>query len=295
MRTILIISLLWVFTSASIIKAQNDTTGINKDSLIIINAYDYDLSHGISMFHRFCPNQKTYNKQNVLLREINYKKSELDEKISIEVFIYYFYNDNNQLISEEYYLPDGTFNYLIKYTYNPDNLLINKSLLLQTDNKLSFKSDTLYNYKEKKLTQIISRNSKKKKTSKTIVNYLNDKEVYISNFKSTDGQPSQIITEKLLDEGRVIEEVKFINYSDSLTDTLSYKYKYTTEGKILEQSVQKNNTFMHAYIYEYYPDSMLKSISKINEKGEKLEFRVFEIKKIIHSFGGFESKLAKEK
>ena len=55
----------------------------------IINKYVYDLDHGISMFHRHCPNQKTYSKDGILLREIEYGEVE-KSKSGMNHIIYYY-------------------------------------------------------------------------------------------------------------------------------------------------------------------------------------------------------------
>jgi hypothetical protein len=292
MQKISFLLILFLFSSG--VSAQNDTLKTTIDSLLVINTFDYDLNYGISMFHRFCPDQKTYNKQNMLLRELTYIKNDGEQEVTISSVIYYFYYTDNSLKSEEYYKADGTFNFLVKYIYNTDHQLVSKTKFSLTNNKLVFLGDTLYKYKEIHLVQVVARDKKKKKSSKTLVTYEPGKEIHTCTFistKLTENQPKQLITEKLIIDGQIVEENRITVFNNLQTDTLQIKSNYNTGGQLTEQSFYKSKSLQYIVKYDYYPEGIIKSISKTDKEGKKITFQGFEVKRFLHDFGGLESKL----
>ncbi|MBN2487060.1 MAG: hypothetical protein JXB34_13885 [Bacteroidales bacterium] len=273
------------------ILAQTDTSSVGRDSLIVVNTFVYDLNYGISMFHRFCPNQKTYDKQKKILREIIYSKPDSGNKVSIEKFVYYFYNNEN-LASEEFYRPDGVFDHLVKYTYDANNNLTAKSILTMSAGKKNFVGDTIYKYSNNQLIQITARNNKKKTVSNISITYSPESEIHTLKHKNTlNNQPTEVISEKKFENGKISEIIQINKYNKGIADTLRVKYNYNENGQLKEKIYYKNSAFETRLQFDYFASGDIKSIGETDEKGKKTAFTAFERKNIIHSFGGVESQI----
>ncbi len=293
MRKLIILILGFTFTG-TILNAQNPSPLLS-DSVIVISTYDYDLNYGISMYHRFCPNQKTFNKGNQLIREVFYKNDTLSGKAAIEKFIYYYYKGEN-LISIETYNGEGTPIKLVKMEYNDNNNLISKTLYNISGSDLIYIGDTTYRYKDK-LIGIVSRNEKKKKSSMTKINYADNLIIHSTKFTKysevINSITNETVTQKIQDS-LLLREDRISISSEGQSDTLSYIYSYDNQGFISEKQILVNNKERSKLRYEYYPDGDLKTETVYLPSGEKIKYFVFNKERKIINFAGFKSILDKE-
>ena len=271
-------------------------TQIQKDSLIVISEYEYDLNFGISMFHRFCPSQKTHNKNGKLLREIKYENSD-DSKSNIKEIIYHYYNDYNQLISKEYYSINASLLFLIVYEYDNDTrdtLRIKKGII--QSNKLVASEDIKFKYKNGIISTITRYNKNKKAISKTSIltsqNKQIKKEIFTKHSLKTDSIVSRETTLKYKNEQHISEKI-IIQYRQSTSDTIKYSFSYNEENLLSNVSLFINDSVENKKELSYYPEGELKSISLFNSDNKKVRFYAFEINKLIRPFGGIESSYLK--
>lgn len=292
MRELFFFLLLVVYLAGKTYGQVDSTLQKQQDSLIVLNAYKYDLKYGISMFHRFCYNQKTYSKNAVLLREINYIPQTADQKVGMSSIIYYYYNAAGLLQSQEVFKSDGTIDFAVKHIYNSDKQVTSKTIYTLSEGELKVLGDTLYKYKGNKLYQVIARNNKKKKLAITIITEEQGRTMQTCIIKNPNlliNQPVKMETSSEVSNGQISTKRVINYYKDGQTDTTEIKMKYTAEGLLAEKSVYINSRFLKTMKFEYYPDGFLKSLSVNDEKGQKIEFTSVDINRIIHNYGGFNS------
>lgn len=293
MRVIIFLQLIiWGFSSAF---CQLDSIAA-KDSLIIVNQYIYDLDFGISMFHRDCPNQKTYNKNGLLLREIDYGKAE-NSKYKMNHIIYYYYDDNQRLISKEYYSNNADLLFLYIYSYHKttgDTLNIKKGTI--SNNKFNHTEERKFKYKKGVLNAITEFNEYKKAVSITNITQKKKQQIKQKTYTKHSALSDSINStfSYLTYENNQLSTQTIIQlYANSLSDTAKYTNEYNDKGFLIKQTYKKSNTTIYTKEFSYYPEGELKSVTQINSNNKKEAFVAYELTKLIRLFGGIESSYLK--
>ncbi len=241
------------------------------------------------MFHRTCTNQKTYDLNNKLLREIIYKKTN-DDKIIISDVIYYFYQ-KDRLISKEFYSTNAELNYFYFYQYNSDNKLIKESKASEINNKLIISETKEYSYNQNN-TSIITLNEQKKKTSLTTILENNDNKTSSTVFTKKHPLNDSINTitcKSLLKDGLIIEEVIITSYKNNTSDSVKTINKYDNQKQLIESISYKNGIFLEKITFDFYPDGTLKTRILFKPEDKIIDYVSFEKEKIFREFGGLKS------
>jgi hypothetical protein len=271
--------------------AFTQVENISKDSLIVINEYVYDLDYGISMFHRYCPSQKTFNKEGVLLREINYTKGEVSN-YNMDAIIYFYYNKDGRLHSKEYYTTNADLKYLIVYDYNEitgDTLRISKGII--QDNSFVISDDIKYKYKKNKLVQVKHYNHNKDLLSKTEVINQDSVQLYKKTFSKIALETDSITYQESIFsyQNNLLANKLIINhYTNLRTDTTRYSYTYQN-NLISNSAYYQNSALINSTETTYYPEGGVKTITVFNADKKKIAFSAFETSYLLRQFGGLNS------
>lgn len=254
---VFIITLTALFAIGSFTYSQTDTTMTINDTLIIITSYKYDSAHNFIEPYKKCTSQKTSDTKGIDRRNIFFEAN--SGKIS--KFIYYYHNEDGNLISEEVYKTEGEIDYIIEYTYS-NNTLHNKTTYRIAGDKLQFAGDTTFKYKNNQLISYTSRNADRKKTSTTKIKYN-------ENTKTTTFKPTKVISNS---EGIKIIVTTEVFQGDSLLNSTKRTDYLTGKSITIKESVKfKNNLPVEKVTtdiasnqkvrieYDYYPDKTPKN------------------------------------
>jgi hypothetical protein len=260
-----------------------------KDSLLVINTYKYDVSFGISEYHRTCINQKTYDLKDNLLREINYGTIN-ESNIAIDNIIYYFYK-NEKLVSEEFYNPKAELKYFIVHQYDKSGILLTKDLKVSIVNNKPFIQESNEYKNSKGQTIVIKRNDRKKIISSTTFSRSGDYTYSTTIYSRMTGLDSIVsVTDRSQTENnKTTELLEVTKYVNNQTDTLITKNEFNDKNLLSKSVIKKNGQITSKVYFEYYPNGSLKSKSVFNVSDKLVEYTSYEISKIYREFGGLKS------
>lgn len=265
-----------------------------KDSLVFINTFEYDLNHGISQFHRTCTNQKTFNLEGQLLREIDYTPTD-SNRAGLESISYFFYNTNGELLSTEVY--DYQSNLIAleinEYDKKTGNLLHFVTGDVQND-KLIVDYSIKYKYKKGKLINASYYNKQNKKSAiVTIIEETPETAKTLRKYTKHSICSSELISEETIsriESGNVIEEIIILNKIDFTSDTNRIVYTYEKKtGFNVEKNYYKNSQLVKKKRFQYYNNGKVKSLTVLDPEDKRIAFTTFDLKETYRIFGGLDS------
>jgi hypothetical protein len=262
------------------------------DSLIVINTYDYDINYGINRYHRYCPNQKTLNKDAVLMLEITYSKVEKSDNVLINNITRNFYI-NNRPISNEIYNAQENLEFIKYYKYNEDNTLTQEILISFLTETPSIKSIKKYKYKKGALIQTTLINENKKKVCKTV--YSNKEGVELietsyTKFALEFDSLSKISISKYFTNDTLKNQTA-IYYRKNRNDTIKTEFEYNNEGLAVKQTIVKNSQLHEIKVYTFNKNGEVFSESTLNTSNELISFYEYEKTYLIHQIKKVDSAL----
>jgi hypothetical protein len=261
------ISLFVLLLTCSLVFSQSEV-----DSFYVKTQYNHVLNNGMMTYKKLPVNQKTYNKQGQLVREVVYTPGE----ITIDYELYYHYDNNKNYLIEKYI----------------DYKLVHYWLLKYKKDKL--KQKTAFSYSNGKSILVSKTKYSDKKGLSSIKEYSPEKEL-IYSYTLNKKNSLHHITEEIFQESDSIERrIKHeyynkkwdapertmeIIYSKTGIDTIKTENKINLKGRV-DESVATNSTNTKITTrYTYFPKGEIKKFYSINEKRKYTKYVEYDLKK----------------
>lgn len=248
-----------------------------KDTVKVQTIYSVVLEDGKPTRKRHVKSQITYNKNDHLIREINYEKG----SPKINNYIWYFYKDD-LCNKEERYDKNDDLIVAIKYEYGADNLLSGATHYVLKDNTDALKVSMTVNYiydEKNRLLYKTGYNVQNKKTLSQKYKYKDEKNLILYKCKAKKGIPPCEIKKSMSihqynDKNDLVNilETKSLASGDKKSYTIDYNYN---EEGTLKEVVYKNSKTESVERKEIYKNGVLSTILEYNTEGKlsnKLEY-----------------------
>lgn len=256
-----------------------------KDSIFVVNIFTYDLNHGISMYHKFCENQKTFLKKGKLLSETTFIKAPEGEKFnSISEVVYYYYNSENKLIARETLNTSGNLLASKNLFYNSIGDLVLEINFKIDNNKPVLTEKTSYTYKANTTTKTTL--SGKNKTVVTITKSADlIQETYSFNDFAVRADSIQYKeVQRVIKNSKVHSETTIIRKITGEIDTLVKSYSYSNQNQLVGEKLVKNNILQENVKYNYTAEGLKNSMNVSNADGKTIEYLGYETHEFYREF-----------
>jgi hypothetical protein len=242
-----------------------------KDSILVINCFKYLVINGKTSDQRTIYNQKTFDKQGRLIREIFY----LDSIVQIKSIIFFFYN-NDKLISKEEYNGDNSIKNINRLYYNTKGYLSEEIIYESFDKLLQKKYRVLYTYKDSILIQKIVYDSTNNWLEKTNWNNLGLKNTEITNYKegsNKDHLKKRLTSYIIRNFNQEMDETKLFFFGRKYgNQTIDYTYNTETDKLEKETLRDSDNSIVSIKVYEYNKDGSLNCEAVKDKENNYLEY-----------------------
>jgi hypothetical protein len=251
------------------------STYSQKDSILVINSLKYPVSKGRISGPGTIYNQKTFDKQGRITREMFY----LDSIVQITSIVFYFY-DNNMLFSREEFNSDNTVKKINRYSYNTLGYLSEELLYEPFNGQIQKKYKVEYSYKDTTLIQKIKYNDKNKWIEQTTIE--KDGNLNKETTKYKKGFNEENLKNKLVIQninGKRLSKTEIIqNYYNGKNDYKKIEYFYDMNPAMLETHTFKDQDNNIIEIIEIRYNKVGVQISKAlkNKDGSLLEYYSFD-------------------
>ena len=269
--------IIFITLSSTLAQSQDTIAPQEKDSIFVVNSFEYDLNYGISMYHKFCYNQKTFNKSERLESEINYAKKD-ERKSKITSVIYYYYNSRGQLSSKETVSVAGDLQHAINYFYNSEgggNMEIEFEMVGGTPKLIGFQK---FSYSTPENYKITYFNSHKKKYATGEIVAQNDLYHELTIYKKpelNDGLVSKQYI-KILSDNVTVKDSTTFTYEDGKTTYKTTHYAYKNDGRLIKSSSIQNDSLVPTLHFRYFPDGKKQSVQEKDANGKIMSYTGFE-------------------
>lgn len=282
-----IIALIFITFNISLAFAQTD-------SVVSVNKFVYDLNHGISVYHRYCSNQTTYNTNRQVIRETYYSKDKISGQISIDNIDIYFY-DKDFLTSIETYDAQENPVAIKQYFYDKNGNIKKTSKGNIVSGNLEINEEEAYKYKKGKLVRITTKVNGKKASVTSYVHSdgkkISERVFYIDNPAESDLIKETI--EKEFDENNLVSSKTIARQFQNKSEKETFKNTYNESNMLAESIVELDGQFKEKRKYGYNNKNELQTIHVYDEKNKLVDYNSFVIKKLIVNLTKFNSWLDK--
>jgi len=207
-----------------------------KDSIIAVNYFKNIIADGKITGEKYVILQKTYNMNNLLIKEISYDSTHKPLNVA-----YIFNNDGKPISREEY----TSSNNLIKITrsfYNPSGRLIEEKVYEPANDFNTLKFKINYSYSDTSLIKVITYNSRNKQVGKRTINYKTlqciDKTQYKKGFERNGIQSEMIITDRT--NPQLITKSITRTLTDGQQQEYLCEYTFVPDTKLIDKETTTN-------------------------------------------------------
>lgn len=163
-----------------------------KDSIIAVNYFKNIIRDGKITGEKYVILQKTYNMNNLLIKEISYDSTHKPLNIA------HIFNNEGKPISREEYTSSNNLVKITRSFYNTSGRLIEEKIYEPANGFNTLKFKIKYSYSDTSLIKVITYNSRNKQVGKRTINYKNqqciDKTQYKKGFERNGVRAEMIIT-----------------------------------------------------------------------------------------------------
>jgi hypothetical protein len=208
------------------------------DSITAINCFKHIIRDGKITNERYVVNQKTYDDNGFLIKEITYN----DSTHQVNKIAYFFYRNDLPISKEEY----NATNSLLKITrwqYNTSKYLIEEIIFEPDENQMKINQKVKFIYEESHLIKKVVSGPGNRTIEKSTWVYQPSKVEVSTVFSKNDKNKNitRVDTTIFFNEGLVIaKKIVAIDRKDIISDSL-IEFQYLPESSLVEKVYLKNN------------------------------------------------------
>ena len=257
-----------------------------KDSIWVKVTYAFKIEDGKKTSEGIIINQKTYLKNQKLVREI--KLDSVTGKVN--AYVVYFYNDKEKLSSvEEFSIQDSFINGK-KYIYDAQGRIGEmKYYLSESANKPLLERREVYNYSNDTLISFIrAYNQVKKKLFTASYKYdplTNSKTISRKYRNSPEGIKKSVKRLNFNDQGLITEMHKTVTYRNGKVVNLSSEYTYTDNGQLASEKKYIEGQLENEINNKYYANNNPLDTEVKDKDGNILSYDHFDYKTYLINLG----------
>lgn len=247
------------------------------DTIIAENIFKYEILDGKRTANKQVIEQKTYNLQGKLIRQIKFK----DSIMEIEKYIAFFYN-NEDLISVETFHGGDSLTELKRYSYESNGIISYEFIYHGSFENMKLVQKSKYIYDDTILVKKVIYNRKNKWLKKINYTYTGNKEIKSMQYRreSRDDKLKSKQKISLVKNGSPQSSEIIYMYYTGETKNIHIEYQYDLKINKIVKEIWTNSTDSVLKIIEssYSPDRIKKSELIVDASGKYIEFKVFKRK-----------------